>query len=155
MVATRYSEQQGPQSRQKVMRHYNKHCHRPKKSKWFLIKPPPYCMISRATSIDSNCCRLPTASVLSNINSTTLLLLFYCEECCVYNYYKIAHNVRAIRPYAILPIISPSMLPALLLVSRHCKQGGINQRDTVYVCVSSILLSLNDNNTRLPHHRSA
>ena len=27
---------------------------------------PPYSIISRANSIDSDCCRLPTASVLSN-----------------------------------------------------------------------------------------
>ena len=32
-------------------------------SKWFI--EPPY-SISRATSIDSDCCRLPTTSVLSN-----------------------------------------------------------------------------------------
>ena len=32
-------------------------------SKWF-IEPPSF--ISRATSIDSDCCRLPTTSVLSN-----------------------------------------------------------------------------------------
>ena len=61
MVTTRYSDQQGSKSRQKVMRLY-KQWHRPisKRS----IKPPY--SISRATSIDSECCRLPTTNVLSN-----------------------------------------------------------------------------------------
>ena len=56
----RYSDQQGSKSRQKVMRLY-KQWHRPI-SKRFI--KPPY-SISRATSIDSECCRLPTTSVLS------------------------------------------------------------------------------------------
>ena len=60
MVTTRYSDQQGSKSRQKVMRLY-KQWHRPT-SKRFI--KPPY-SISRATSIDSDCCRLPTISVLS------------------------------------------------------------------------------------------
>ena len=60
MVITRYSDQQGSKSRQKVMRLY-KQWHRPI-SKRFI--KPPY-SISRATSIDSECCRLPTTSVLS------------------------------------------------------------------------------------------
>ena len=60
MVTTRYSDQQGSKSRQKVMRLY-KQWHRPI-SKRFI--KPPY-SISRATSIDSECCRLPTTSVLS------------------------------------------------------------------------------------------
>ena len=55
MVTTRYSDQQGSKSRQKVMRLY-KQWHRPI-SKRFI--KPPY-SISRATSIDSECCRLPT-----------------------------------------------------------------------------------------------
>ena len=57
---TRYSDQQGSKSRQKNMRLY-KQWHRPI-SKRFI--KPPY-SISRATSIDSQCCRLPTTSVLS------------------------------------------------------------------------------------------
>ena len=60
MVTTRYSDQQGSKSRQKVMRLY-KQWHRPI-SKRFI--KPPY-SISRATLIDSKCCRLPTTSVLS------------------------------------------------------------------------------------------
>ena len=60
MVTTRYSDQQGSKSRQKVMRLY-KQWYRPI-SKRFI--KPPY-SISRATSIDSECCRLPTTSVLS------------------------------------------------------------------------------------------
>ena len=60
MVTTRYSDQQGSKSRQKVMRRY-KQWHRPI-SKWFI--KPPY-SISRAASIDSDCCRLPTTSRLS------------------------------------------------------------------------------------------
>ena len=40
-----------------------KQWHRPMSNRF--IKPP-YSIISRETSIDSNCCRLPTASVLSN-----------------------------------------------------------------------------------------
>ena len=62
MVTTRYSDQQGSKSRQKVMRLY-KQWYRPI-SKRFI--KPPY-SISRATSIDSECCRLPTTSVLSKI----------------------------------------------------------------------------------------
>ena len=50
----------GSKSRQKVMRLY-KQWHRPI-SKRFI--KPPY-SISRATSIDSECCRLPTTNVLS------------------------------------------------------------------------------------------
>ena len=61
MVTTRYSDQQGSKSRQKVMRLY-KQWHRPI-SKRFI--KPPY-SISRAASIDSDCCRLPTTSVPSN-----------------------------------------------------------------------------------------
>ena len=60
MVTTRYSDHQGSKSRQKVMR-LCKQWHRPI-SKRFI--KPPY-SISRATSIDSECCRLPTTSVLS------------------------------------------------------------------------------------------
>ena len=60
MVTTRYSDQQGSKSRQKVMRLY-KQWPRPI-SKRFI--KPPY-SLSRATSIDSECCRLPTTSVLS------------------------------------------------------------------------------------------
>ena len=60
MVTTRYSEQQGSKSRQKVVRLY-KHWNRPI-SKRFI--KPPYSL--RAASIDSDCCRLPTTSVLSN-----------------------------------------------------------------------------------------
>ena len=59
MVTTRYSDQQGSKSRQKAMRLY-KQWHRPI-SKRFI--KPPY-SISRATSIDPECCRLPTTSVL-------------------------------------------------------------------------------------------
>ena len=47
-----------------------KQWHRPIISKWF-IKPPH--SISRATSIDSDCCRLPTTSVLSNKIGNTVL----------------------------------------------------------------------------------
>ena len=60
MVTTRYSDQQGSKSRQKVMRLY-KQWHRPI-SKRFI---KPHYSISRAISIDSECCRLPTTSVLS------------------------------------------------------------------------------------------
>ena len=60
MVTVRYSDQQGSQSRQKVMRLYNQ-WYRPI-SKRFI--KPPY-SISRATSIDSECCRLSTINVLS------------------------------------------------------------------------------------------
>ena len=59
MVTTCYSDQQGSKSRQKVMRLY-KQWHRPI-SKRFIKSPYS---ISRATSIDSECCRLPTTSVL-------------------------------------------------------------------------------------------
>ena len=62
MVITRYSDQQGSKSRQKVMRLY-KRWHRPITKRF--IKPPFY-SIPRAASIDSNCCRLLTTSVLSN-----------------------------------------------------------------------------------------
>ena len=61
MVTTRYSDQQGSKSRQKFVRLYN-HWHRPM-SKRFI---KPLYSISRATLIDSDCCRLPTASVLSD-----------------------------------------------------------------------------------------
>ena len=61
MVTTRYSDQQGSKSRQKVMRLY-KQWDRPI-SKRFI--KPPY-SISRAASIDPDCCRLPMTSVLSN-----------------------------------------------------------------------------------------
>ena len=62
MVTTRYSRPtQGSKSRQKVMRLY-KQWHRPI-SKRFI--KPPY-SISRAASIDSDCCRQLTTSVLSN-----------------------------------------------------------------------------------------
>ena len=60
MVTNRYSDQQGSKSRQKVMRLY-KQWHR-SISKRFI--KPPY-SISRATSIDSECCRLSTTNVLS------------------------------------------------------------------------------------------
>ena len=62
MVTIRYSDQQGSKSRRKVMRLY-KQWDRPI-SKRFI--KPPY-SISRAASIDLDCCRLPTTSVLSNI----------------------------------------------------------------------------------------
>ena len=65
MVTTRYSDQQGSKLRQKVMR-LGKQWHRPI-SKRFI--KPPY-SISRAASIDSDCCRLPTTSVLNG--QTTL-----------------------------------------------------------------------------------
>ena len=52
----------GIQSRQKAMLLYKK-CHRPMSKRF--IKPPYF--ISRATSIDSDGCCLPTTSVLSNI----------------------------------------------------------------------------------------
>ena len=57
----RYSDQQGSKSRHKVMRLY-KQCHRPISKR--IIKPSY--SISRAGSIDSDCCRLPKTSVLSN-----------------------------------------------------------------------------------------
>ena len=63
---TRYSDQQGSKSRQKVM-HLYKHRHRPM-SKRFII--PPY-SIPRATSIDSDCCHLPTTTVLSTSKRTS------------------------------------------------------------------------------------
>ena len=67
MVTTRCSDQQGSKSRQEVIRLY-KHWHRPM-SKRFI--KPPYC-IPRVTSINSDCCRLPTISVLSNSVKITL-----------------------------------------------------------------------------------
>ena len=60
-VTTRYSDQQRSKSRQKVMQLY-KQWHRPI-SKRFI--KPPYSM-SRAASIDSDCCRLPTTSESNN-----------------------------------------------------------------------------------------
>ena len=57
----------GSKSRQKVMRLY-KQWHRPI-SKRFI--KPPY-SISRATSIDSECCRLPTTNVLSKQDKCTV-----------------------------------------------------------------------------------
>ena len=68
MVTTRYSDQQGSKSRQKVMRLY-KQSHRPTAKRF--IKPPY--SISRATSIYSECCRLPTTSVLSKKNGKITL----------------------------------------------------------------------------------
>ena len=65
MVTTRYSDQQGSKSRQKVMRLY-KQWHRPI-SKRFV--KPPY-SISRATSIDSECCTHRTTQLrLTRVNS--------------------------------------------------------------------------------------
>ena len=61
MVTTRYSDKHGSKSRQKIMCLY-KQWHRPISKRF--IKPP--CSISKAVSIDSDCCRLPTTSVLSN-----------------------------------------------------------------------------------------
>ena len=61
MMTTRYSDQQGSKSRQTVMRLYEQ-WHRTISKRF--IKPPYF--ISRAASIDSDCCRLPTTSVLSN-----------------------------------------------------------------------------------------
>ena len=72
MVTTRYSDQQGSKSRQKVIRLY-KQWHRPM-SKRFI--KPPY-SISRATSIDTDCCRLPPTSVLSNKADKLLSNQFY------------------------------------------------------------------------------
>ena len=69
MVTTRYSDEQGSKTRQKVNRLY-KQWHRPI-TKWFI--KPPY-SISRAASIDSDCCRLPTTSVLSNKQSGQITL---------------------------------------------------------------------------------
>ena len=57
METTRSSDQQGSKSRQKVMRLY-KQWHRPVIMSKRFIKPPY--SISRAPSIDSDCCRLPT-----------------------------------------------------------------------------------------------
>ena len=79
----------GSKSRQKVMRLY-KQWHRPI-SKRFI--KPPY-SISRATSIDSECCRLPTTNVLSKnrknygkitlqpvlINESKILKATHCTE---------------------------------------------------------------------------
>ena len=60
-VTTRYSDQHGSKSRQKVMRLY-KQWQRPI-SKRFI--KPPY-SVSRAAPIDSDCCLLPTTRVLRN-----------------------------------------------------------------------------------------
>ena len=62
VVTTRYSDRQGSKSRQNLMLRLYKQWLRPI-SKRFI--KPPY-SVSRATSIDSDCCRLPTTSVLSN-----------------------------------------------------------------------------------------
>ena len=86
MVTTRYSDRQGSKSRQKVMRLY-KRWHRPL-SKRFI---KPLYSISRATSIDSECCRLPTTSVLSKktekntlqpvlINKSKFLKATHCKS---------------------------------------------------------------------------
>ena len=61
IVKTCSSDQQGSKPRQKAMRLY-KQWHQPMSKRF--IKPP--CVISRATSIGSDCFRLPMASVLSN-----------------------------------------------------------------------------------------
>ena len=61
MVITRYSDQQSSRLRQKVMQLF-KQWHRPIPKRF--IKPPY--STSGAASIDSDCCRLPTTSVLSN-----------------------------------------------------------------------------------------
>ena len=61
-MTTRYSDQQGSKSRQNIMLRPYKQWHRPM-SKRFI--KPPY-SISRAASIDSGCCRLPTTSFLSD-----------------------------------------------------------------------------------------
>ena len=80
MVITRYSDQQGSKSRLKAMRLY-KQWHRPLPKRF--IKPP--FSISRATSIDSYCCRLSTTSVLSNkpdklINKSKFLKTIHCTK---------------------------------------------------------------------------
>ena len=62
MVTARYSDQQGSKLQQKVTRLY-KQCHRSIMSKRFI---KPLYPISRAASIDSDCCLLPTTSILSN-----------------------------------------------------------------------------------------
>ena len=77
-----YSDQQGSKSRQKVMRLY-KQWHRPM-SKRFI--KPPY-SISRATSIDSECCRLPTTSVLSKKTKTSRSNQL-CGECMYTVYFQ-------------------------------------------------------------------
>ena len=64
MGTTRYSDQQGSKSRQKVMRLY-KQWRRPMSKR--LVKPPYY-SISRATSIDSNCCLRPAFSATKRTN---------------------------------------------------------------------------------------
>ena len=56
-----HTYQQGSKSRQNVVR-LHKQWHRPMSKRF---TKPPY-SISRATSIDSDCCRLPPTSVLSN-----------------------------------------------------------------------------------------
>ena len=61
VVTSRYSDQQGSKSRQKVMRLY-KQWHRSISKRFVKL---PY-SISRAASIDSDYCRLPTTSFLSN-----------------------------------------------------------------------------------------
>ena len=61
MVTTCYSDQQGSKSRQNVLRLY-KQWHQPIPKQF--VKPPY--SISRAASIDSDYCRLPTTSVHSN-----------------------------------------------------------------------------------------
>ena len=61
MVTTRYSDQQGSKSRQKFMRPC-KQWHRPITKRFIKL----LYSISRAASIDSDCCHLPTTSVLSN-----------------------------------------------------------------------------------------
>ena len=69
LVTTRYSNQVGSKSRQKVMRLF-KQWHRPISKRF--IKPPLLHIESSLdrlgllSPIDSDCCRLPTTSVLSN-----------------------------------------------------------------------------------------
>ena len=88
MVTTRYSDQQGSRSRQKVTMRLYKQWHRPISKRF--IKPPYY--ISRATSIDSECCRLPTTMQRSQqkngkntlqpvwINKSKFLKATHCTE---------------------------------------------------------------------------
>ena len=61
VVTTRYSDLQGSKSRQTFVR-LCKQWHRPTSKRFIKL---PY-SISRAASIDLDCCRLPTTSILSN-----------------------------------------------------------------------------------------
>ena len=89
MVTNHYSDQQGSKSRQKVMWLY-KQWHRPM-SKRFIKSPYS---ISRATSIDSECCRLPTTSVLNKKTDKVLSAISRVGDFCILRFLPLYLSVR-------------------------------------------------------------